>query len=392
MALGQFNLPPFAQLGPAMAYPNAAQQAAASLAQVANGSGMAQLGANPLVAATGFGGVPAGAFPGLSGAAQAAGSVAPAGVGGAAARAGGLAGRLRGLMPGAGAAAGAAGGRAGMLGMATRAAPWALGGYLGGQVVGNVFDNKGSSWDEAATGALTGAGVGAGIGSLIAPGVGTAIGGGLGGLVGGAIGMFGPKNTGENAVADELKTQQSRLTEVLNQFGASDELREQALLELQLGSLQATSKDQIKDIASQITSRLGAAIAQDKQTEEQERIRAANVAAVQAWTGPLMQQALNQQQFYANNAGASMQRAANTFNDPGMRASAQALASLTPLAASQQATGSLAQMASAPAILGAYPGVNSQGQLNSDLLSTYGAQQMPPGVSVIDMMLAQQQG
>jgi gas vesicle protein len=269
----------------------------------------------------------------------------------------------------------------------------AAAGYFAGQGANALLGERDDNVDEGVTGALTGAGVGAGIGAAVGTpffGIGAVpgalIGGGLGALAGGAIGLFGPKNSGEEAVKSELETQEKKLREVLSQFGVSKDLRDEALMQLRLGSMDASSKDQVKAVATTITQQLGQAVAADKAEQEQMRMRESNLAAVQAWMGPMLQQQLERQNFYAQAQAQDMRAAANLYADPSQAATARAMASQVPLDSASAAAAQLAQLAATPALFGQYTGVNGNGQANQDLLSMFSSTPTNQ-VSALEQML-----
>lgn len=335
-------------------------------------------------AATGAASQLAGAGAGGSGATAAAGAFNPAlaqaawQFGPAASGAGGQAGGIISKL----------GGRAGLM----RGGMLAGAGILAGQASNQLINDDDSSWDEGLSAALTGAGIGAGLGTIV-PGVGNLVGGAVGGAIGAgaglAIGLFGPKNTGRVAVADELESQTKKMTELLSQYGASDELREEALMQLQLGTINAGSKDEVRAISQQVTSYLGQAISADKQTAAAERFRAANAAAVQSWLGPMMQEQLANQQFYADQSADSLRSAAATYADPSMAASTRVLADRVSTNAAQAGASQLGQLASTPSLMGYYSGIGQDGTQNADLASLLTAQPTA-GTSALEMMLAGQ--
>lgn len=245
-----------------------------------------------------------------------------------------------------------------------RAGLYGLGGQLAGSALHAVWNDPNSGWDNAASDALKWGGAGAGIGSMIAPGIGTAIGGGLGVLAGGVAGLLGSRGEGDKAVASALKSNTDKISTLLDTYGASDELKKQALLQLQLGSMNATSKSQIDEASKAITAQLGPMIAQDLTTQESKRKRDATVAAAQAWITPMMQQQLTQSNFYAKNMSDAMGASAKYINDPALRANANAMAQQVPLNTAQSNAASLQQMAMTPALYG-YSTPNGQTDLSS---------------------------
>lgn len=265
-----------------------------------------------------------------------------------------------------------------------RAGAYGLAGQVGSMGINALWDDPNSPMDNAAAAAAGGAGIGAGIGSLIAPGPGTAIGAGVGALAGGAFGYLTGKGEGGNAVAKELAKRQGQLNQLLDQLGASDELRDQAQFQLQMGVAtgEAGSKGDVANIYKQVQAMLPEALMADRQQQEQTRMKESNMAAVQAWMAPMMQQQLSQSQWYADQFGNQMQAAAGQIQDPGMRAAQQALASSI---SSQQASTNAAyaaQIAAAPSAWGYQSDLLSQLRQAQQQLS-----QQPGGMDAILQMM-----
>ena len=265
----------------------------------------------------------------LMGGAGAAGRAAAPAVEGAAAT------RLTGAAAYQAAKAAAEGGRfAGMragIGAAAKANPWGLGAGIAGAALPMVWNDPNSKLDNAASWGLQGAG----LGSMFGP-VGAVVGGAGGSMLG--YMMAGDAGADADAMTRELTTQRSKLTNILNQAGASPDFVRQAQTQLDLLAMNATSKDQIATIMEGLTQQLIPSIAQDMQQQAAERMRASNVAAMQSWMGPMMQDALNRQQYYADQSASAQSRTANNFADPALRSAANSLASRTSLNAANSAT------------------------------------------------------
>ena len=314
--------------------------------------------------------------------------------GGAAAGAGGLG--LGAARPGMRAAysaarAGGAGvGQAAGAGLSgiTAAGAGGLGLGAAGALLPQVWNDPNSAWDDAASGALTGAGIGMGVGSVV-PGLGTAAGGLIGGGLGGLAGFLtaGDASKEAESLQKELTSQRSKLSNILQQSGASSDFVKQAETKLDLMAMNAQSEDQIAPMMDSLVQQLIPAIAGDMQQQVAERMRSANVAAMQAWMGPMMQDALNRQQYYADQSAGAASRTAGQFADPALRAAGQSLASRTSLNAANSATSQLQQLAATPGILGYYSGQNQMGAPNQDFNSLAGAQQIPAGSDPLQMLL-----
>lgn len=266
-------------------------------------------------------------------------------------------------------------GRAGLMG---------LGGQLVGSGIESAFGDPNESWDNSLASAARWGGAGAAAGSLIAPGIGTAIGGGLGLGIGAVKGFMDSKNEGDKAVEKALNDRSGQLNELLGQLGASADLREQAQFQLQMGVTAggATTKSQVNDVYAQVKAMLPEAIMADRQQQEQSRMQESNMAAVQAWMGPMMEQQLSQAQWYADQWGNQASAAAQQIEDPGMRAAQQALASSIP---GQQAAANAAyaaQIAAAPSAWGYQSDLLSQMRQAQQQLT-----QQPGGMDAIMQMM-----
>lgn len=234
------------------------------------------------------------------------------------------------------------------------------------------------NWDEGLEGALTGGVGGALAGATIgAPAFGVGaipgaiVGGIAGALGGGGLGLFGPKNTGEKAVASETKAQTGKLNKLLNTFGADAETRQAIALQFQMQASGAKSKSQVRDAYKQITSDPTLV-----QTISEGKRRKASMAAVQAWMGPAMQQALDRQQFYANAQGDAFDRIAGGYTDPNQAATTRAYGALARSGAADQAAAMMQQLALSQQLAGAgySTGANNDGTQQLDLASILNAQ------------------
>lgn len=275
-----------------------------------------------------------------------------------------------------------AGVRAGV-GAAAKANPVGLAAGLAGVGLGAMWNDPNSRVDDAASWGLQGAG----FGSMAGP-----WGAAIGGLGGSALGymMAGDAEADANALTRELTTQRTKLTRILEQSGASSDFVQQAQTQLDLMAMNVTSKDQIGPLMEQLTGQLMPAVAGDQQQQATERMRAANMAAMQSWMGPMMQDALNRQQYYADQSGDALRRTASQFQDPTLREAGNSVASRTSLNAANSAAAQLQQLAAAPGVMGMYTGMDQYGMQPQDLASLAGATQIPAGQDYLSMLLAGQ--
>lgn len=243
-----------------------------------------------------------------------------------------------------------------------RAGLYGLGGSLAGGAINSAFGDPNASWDNALAGAAQWGGMGAGLGSLVAPGVGTAIGGALGAGVGALRGLSQAKNEGDKAVADQLRKELGTINDTIDKLGGGDELRQQALYQLQLGVATGniTNRSGVKTIAAQVRSTLPDALLADQQQQQQQRSQEAAQAAVQAWMGPMLQDQLNKSQYYADQFGNAQATAAGYIEDPALRAAQ--LSQAKQISATQAATNAAyaQQIAAAPGYWGAQQDVLEQ--------------------------------
>lgn len=270
---------------------------------------------------------------------------------------------------------------------------YGLGGYAAGQLANTLIgdDGKGkTNADEIATGALTGAGMGAGLGSMIMPGVGTAVGAGLGLVGGGLVGWLGPKQTGDKAVRSELNSQTTKLNKVLDTYGASSDLREQALAQLTSASYAAKSKGDVKAVAEQIASSLPAAAEQDRQLAKQRQFQQSNNAAVQAWLQPMLQSVLDRQWYSAQQQQDMANSLAGQYKDPALAAAARSMAASIPADTAAQQAALLGQLSTTPALYGYSTGTNDKGMANTDLASVLMAVPNPSNPGYQAWVAAQQ--
>lgn len=314
---------PMGALGPASAVQQAAQQVGGQAPGARLNLGPYQLAESDLAPA-----------------AEAAAQTAPT-----AGRLGGLLGRIGEAVPGL----------SGDLSLADLgpAAAYFGGGQLAGSFANNLLGgnnpNNTSNTPTIVSDIIKGAGTGAGIGSLF-EGVGAIPGALLGGAVGGASAVIGraagAQQTGGAAVKDELGKATTKLAGTLSAAGVPAALQQNAMMQMQLGAQGLTSRAQVRQLSAQIGQQLGPQLAQQK-------YQMAMAGAVQSWLGPMMQQQLNQQQFYANQEGSAMKDIASQMPDAGSRATAAALAAAVPANAAQSAAGQLLTMANSPYALGA---------------------------------------
>lgn len=235
------------------------------------------------------------------------------------------------------------------------------------------------NWDEGAEGGLTGLVGGALAGATIGAPVfgvgavpGAVVGGALGLLGGTGIGLFGPKNTGEKAVASELKAQTGKLTKALSEYGLSDDTKNQLVAQLKLNTLNANSKKEVKAAAKELLSgdSMGQILAADQANRRQQE----RIAAVQAWMGPTMQQALDSTSFYTNAQADAFDRLAAQYSDPQQAAVTRAYGANARVANAQAQQAMLQQIMLAPALYGYSTATNSDGTQATDLQSILNAQ------------------
>ena len=234
------------------------------------------------------------------------------------------------------------------------------------------------NWDEGAEGALTGMTGGALAGATLGSpffGVGAVpgalIGGAIGGLGGLGLGLFGPKNTGEKAVASETRKQSKKLNSFLDQFGASPEMKKQLGTQFLMAASTAGSKKDVKAKYTELASnpQLADMIAQDRR-------RGAANAAVQAWMGPALKDAIGQQQFYANAQGDAFDRIASQYTDPTQAATTRAYGANARSSAAERSAAMMQQLALSGQLagLGMQTSQNQDGTDANDLQSLLAAQ------------------
>ena len=234
------------------------------------------------------------------------------------------------------------------------------------------------NWDEGAEGALTGMTGGALAGATLGSpffGIGAVpgalIGGAIGGLGGLGLGLFGPKNTGEKAVASETRKQSKKLNSFLDQFGASPEMKKQLGTQFLMAASTAGSKKDVKAKYTELASnpQLADMIAQDRR-------RGAANAAVQAWMGPALKDAIGQQQFYANAQGDAFDRIASQYTDPTQAATTRAYGANARSSAAERSAAMMQQLALSGQLagLGMQTSQNQDGTDANDLQSLLAAQ------------------
>jgi hypothetical protein len=246
--------------------------------------------------------------------------------------------------------------------------------------LGMVWDDPNSKLDEAASWGLQGAGFGSMAGPL------GAVLGGAGGSILGYL-MAGDAGADAQKLDKELTTQRSKLTRILEQSGASAEFVKQATTQLDLMAMNVTDREQIAPLMEQLVQQVMPGVVSDQQQQTAQRLREANMAAMQAWMGPMMQDALNRQQYYADQSADASRRTASQFADPAVRASANALASRTSLNAANSAASQLQQLAAYPGIYGYYTGMDQNGAAPMDFASSLTAQQVPNGMTALQAIL-----
>lgn len=235
------------------------------------------------------------------------------------------------------------------------------------------------NWDEGLQGALVG-GTGAALagGTILAPFTGglsipaaMAIAGIGGALAGGGLGLFGPKNTGEKAVASETRKQSKKLNSFLDQFGATPEMKKQLGTQFLMAASTAGSKKDVKAKYTELASnpQLADMIAQDRR-------RGAANAAVQAWMGPALKDAIGQQQFYANAQGDAFDRIASQYTDPTQAATTRAYGANARSSAAERSAAMMQQLALSGQLagLGMQTSQNQDGTNANDLQSLLAAQ------------------
>jgi hypothetical protein len=256
----------------------------------------------------------------------------------------------------------------GLRGIAGRASGPLAAGTIASQISSSLYDDTNSTVDEGVTGALQGAGVGGAIGAAIgAPffGVGAvpagAIGAGLGALAGGAIGLFGPKNTGSNAVESEFAKLTEKMNGQFDELGVPDEVRQSIYEQINMQvTLNAGSKDDVRAIFQQGTVNLPALLA-DYEAVSQQRSRS---AAIQAAILPLMKESSQAGVAAAQRSQGWLNQAASYQPDPQVAALLRAQSEQVMANTNQSNTAAYGQMAAGPIIqelTGLVPQFTTQG-------------------------------
>lgn len=292
----------------------------------------------------------------------------------------GMAARLTGARAAATGAGGLAGGVAGGLtgGMgamaaARTAAPWLLAGQVGGMGVDAIMGNQNGTMDDALENAARGAGMGAAVGSIV-PVIGTGVGALVGGGAGALYGALTGRDSDETERSRAIASQSEKLTDLLNAANASPEMRQQIS-----GAFQVTmatvdgGRNAVNAAADQLMAQLPAALMQDQAQQQAERERATNIAATQAWMGPMLQEQLGRVNFYADTAATGLRQAASGLS-PELRGAYEAMAGQYPADVARGNAAMLQQLALTPSLYGYNTGINQQtGAANSDLASVLGA-------------------
>jgi hypothetical protein len=231
-----------------------------------------------------------------------------------------------------------------------------LGYMAAGQIGGGLFDSvvgeRDGTWDDAASEAIRWAGTGAAMGTPFGP-WGTAIGGGLGAIGGGLKGWLTGEDSPETQLKDSISSNQEKFNKSLNQFGSiSPELRDTALTQLQVGMAMAENPDQVKEVTNNVLSMVAQSIPAD-QAQQRDRLRRETLqASMQAWMGPMLQQAVAQQNFYAGAQQGLLNEIAGQYSSPTMQGTTKALAASIPANTAMANQMLLAQIATTPALYG----------------------------------------
>lgn len=205
----------------------------------------------------------------------------------------------------------------------------AIAGSLGERLVNNLWNNPNSTTDEGVANALqwalTGAGVGAGIGSIV-PVIGTGIGAGVGGLIGGVGGwLMGRDERGgdeDSGAAMEDEELLGTFQRVLSGLGADDSYVDRAWAQFQLSQELSPDLDDTQRTA--LGQQVLQSAVQQLGIEQERQFYESNIAAVQAWMEPMLQQQLDSAQWYADQYATMGQAAASEISNPGLRAALEA--------------------------------------------------------------------
>ncbi len=268
-----------------------------------------------------------------------------------------------------------------------------LGYQMAGQIGGGLFDSvvgeRDGTWDDAASEAIRWAGTGAAMGTPFGP-WGTAIGGGLGAIGGGLKGWLTGEDSPETQLKDAVSSSQEKFNKSLNQFGSiSPELRNAALSQLQVGLAMAESPDQAKEVTNNVLSMVAQSIPAD-QAQQQDRLRRETLqASMQAWMGPMLQQAVAQQNFYAGAQSELLNEIAGQYSSPTMQGTTKALAASIPANTAMANQMLLAQIATTPALYG-YSAEGPTVDAYADPAAITGAVPVAPQTDAFTQMLMQQ--
>lgn len=218
--------------------------------------------------------------------------------------------------------------------------------------------NNDGSGDNALKNALAWGAAGAAAGSVL-PGVGTLVGGAVGGLggalVGGALGAFGHKDTGEKAVEHAVESVSKDLSSQMVLSGVDDATRAQVLAQVagaasgynSASGFKKAMKEQFTgDKISQLSQLTQIADIQ----RQQERQRAAEQAAINAWAGPLMSKSIDQSNFFAQDLADKYDDLAN-LSSPRQAANLRAMGAMQQLSTASMGQAQLAQLQSLPTLL-----------------------------------------
>lgn len=247
---------------------------------------------------------------------------------------------------------------------------------LAGQFAGSMFESavgpRSGTLDDAIRNAFVGAGTGAGVGSFV-PGIGTGVGAVVGGLTGFAHGLLTGRGSKEEEAQKELTKQIEEFNKVFDQYQVSPQVREQMLMQFQLGAMDLGRKE-IKDFATQLrTQVLPGVILEDAAMQEEERGRMAMYAAAQAWMQPMLERAFTASDQYAQQLSQSMLQTAQQIQDPNERALAIQEAQQVPLDNATRQAYLIQQMLAVPGLYGYQTEVNSEGIPAMDMTSIMNA-------------------
>lgn len=267
-------------------------------------------------------------------------------------------------------------------------------GMLAGNLVEGVTGSDDGTFDDALRNMAVGAGAGAAGGSLFA-GIGALPGAIVGGATGFAHGLLTGRDDQETEHGRAVQHQTERITEVLNEAGASPELREMVLQQLNVNAATVPGRRDVNTIGDNIIAALPGAIMEDAAQQTAQRERQANIAAAQAWMTPMLSDQIARSNYYALDAQNAMMGVAAQL-PPELRAAAQARAAMVPLANSQLNASNLQQLQLVPQMYGYNTGTDpNTGSPMLDPLSVLSASQMtltPSGQLVDPALLADMAG